>query len=138
MHVGLSSQAAQPWGTLTATKTHSGGGTFDSQLTVVPKFTFTRVSGGGSYVLDVGNPSWGIPASQITAVNTSWIAQLPGYSGSFHPGYSQGPTPEQIHYTTEYSNNCAEHESDPCGEECPDDGGPIDAEPIEGQTGTAH
>jgi hypothetical protein len=46
VHVGLSSLAAQPQGSLTATKTYSGGGTLDSSMTVVPKFTFTRVSGG--------------------------------------------------------------------------------------------
>jgi hypothetical protein len=128
VHVGLSSLAPQPWGSLTATKTYSGGGTFDSSLTVVPKFTFTRVSGGAAYVLDVGNPSWGIPASTITASNTPWVASLAGHIGSFHPGYSAGPTPAQIYYATVFSNNCAEHEAEPC-EDCPEDG--VDVEPVE-------
>lgn len=119
VHVGLSSLAAQPWGSLTATKTYSGGGTFDSSMTVVPKFTFTRVSGGAAYVMDVGDPGWGVPASTIAASNTAWITSLPGHTGSFHPGYSAGPTPAQIYYATVYSNNCAEHEGEPC-EECPD------------------
>jgi hypothetical protein len=127
VHVGLSSLAAQSWGSLTATKTYSGGGTFDSSMTVVPKFTFTRVSGGAIYVLDVGNPAWGIPASTIAASNTPWIASLPGHTGSFHPGYSAGPTPAQIYYATVFSNNCAEHEGTPC-EECPDG---VDVEPVD-------
>ena len=130
VHVGLSSLVAQSWGSLTATKTYSGGGTFDSSMTVVPKFTFTRVSGGAPYVLDVGDSRWGIPASTIAASNTAWITSLPGHTGSFHPGYSAGPTPAQIYYATVFSNNCAEHEGTPC-EECPDgvivDAGEIDA-----------
>lgn len=131
VHVGLSSLATQPWGSLTATKTYSGGGTFDSSMTVVPKFTFTRVSGGAVYVLDVGNPAWGIPASTIAASNTPWIASLPGHIGSFHPGYSAGPTAAQIYYATVFSNNCAEHEAGPC-EDCPDDvevEEPVEVEP---------
>lgn len=129
VHVGLSDLVAQPWGSLTATKTYAGGGTFDSSLTVIPKFTFTRVSNGTVHHLDVGNPNWGIPVSTITAANTHYITNLPGQSGSFHPGYSQGPTPEQIAYV-EFSNNCAEHEAEPC-EDCPDDGGPVEFEPAE-------
>lgn len=130
VHVGLSSLAAQPWGSLTATKTYSGGGTFDSSMTVVPKFTFTRVSGGAVYVLDVGNPAWGIPASTIAASNTPWIASLPGHTGSFHPGYSSGPTAAQIYYATVYSNNCAEHEAEPCVD-CPDGVVPVEPGEIE-------
>ncbi|MEM7480813.1 MAG: hypothetical protein AAF481_06540 [Acidobacteriota bacterium] len=127
VHVGLSSSAPQPWGSLTATKTWSGGGTFDSSLTVIPEFTFTRVSNGTIMVLDVGEPSSGVPASTITAAGTHYISNYPGKSGAFHPGYSQGPTPEQIAYV-EFSNNCAEHEAEPC-EDCPEDG--PDVEPID-------
>jgi hypothetical protein len=130
VHVGLSSAAAQPWGSLTATKTYSGGGTFDSSMTVVPKFTFTRVSDGAIYILDVGTPSWGIPASTIAASGTPWVASLPGHTGSFHPGYSSGPSAAQIYYATVYSNNCAEHEAEPC-KDCPDGGVLIDAGEIE-------
>lgn len=129
VHVGLSTAAAQPWGSLTATKTYSGGGTFDSSLTVIPKFTFTRVSNGTIYHLDVGVASWGIPVSTIQATTTHYVTSLPGFSGAFHPGYSQGPTPEQINYY-EFSNNCAEHETEPCGEDCPDEGG-VEIEPVE-------
>ncbi len=42
----------QPGGTLTATKTHCNGGTFDSSLDVCPTFTFTRQGGGGTVDLD--------------------------------------------------------------------------------------
>ena len=87
---------------------------------MVPKFTFTRVSGGAVYVLDVGNQGWGIPASTIVASNTPWVASLPGHAGSFHPGYSAGPTAAQIYYVTVFSNNCAEHEGEPCLD-CSDD-----------------
>jgi hypothetical protein len=135
VHVGLSSLVAQPWGSLTAKKTFAGGGTFDSSLTVVPKFTFTRVSGGAVHVLDVGNPGWGIPASTIAASATPWVANLPGNSGTFHPGYDRNTLAALIYYVTVFSNNCAEHEAKPC-EDCPDDDpdvepiDPIDIEPI--------
>ncbi|MEM7049030.1 MAG: hypothetical protein AAF604_05195 [Acidobacteriota bacterium] len=135
VHVGLSDEAPQPWGSLTATKTYSGGGTFDSSLTVVPKFTFTRISGGGNLILDVGDPNSGVPASTIQASNTHYINNHPGFSGSFHPGYSQGPTPEQINYI-EFSNNCAEHETEPC-EDCPDDPD-VEVEPVDPVEGEPH
>ncbi|MEM7480814.1 MAG: hypothetical protein AAF481_06545 [Acidobacteriota bacterium] len=133
VHVGLSTVAPQPWGSLTATKTWSGGGTFSSSLTVIPRFSFTRISDGQIVHLDVGVPSWGVPASTIQATNGHYVKNLPGFSGNFHPGYSPGPTPEPFNYY-EFSNNCAEHETEPCGEDCPDDDPdlePVDEEPVE-------
>ena len=44
-----------PMGSLTATKTHNNGGTFDSTLHVQPRFTFTKVGDPGDIrVLDTG------------------------------------------------------------------------------------
>ena len=48
----------------TGSMSFSDGGTFDSSLSVYPKFTFTRVSDGAVRVLDTGN-SGGGPSSQI-------------------------------------------------------------------------
>lgn len=49
------SEVPAPMGSLTATKTHDNGGTFDTILPVQPKFTFTKVSDPSEVrVLDTG------------------------------------------------------------------------------------
>lgn len=53
--VNLSQTAPQPPGSMTVRKTHPNGGTFDSQLPVIPRFTFERQSDGATRVLDLGS-----------------------------------------------------------------------------------
>jgi len=54
VHVDLSANPA-PQGSLTATKTHANGGTFDATLFVQPRFTFTQVGEPSNVrVLDTG------------------------------------------------------------------------------------
>ena len=49
------SMTSPPPGTLRATKTHCNGGTYESNLTVQPRFTFTKVDDPGlERVLDTG------------------------------------------------------------------------------------
>ncbi|UCE58729.1 MAG: hypothetical protein JSU63_14950 [Phycisphaerales bacterium] len=52
--VELSDVLTPPMGSITAVKTHCNGGTYNSVLHVQPKFTFTKVGGGGQVVLDTG------------------------------------------------------------------------------------
>ena len=54
MTVGLS-QIQSSTGSMTITDAGSNGGTFDSNLTIIPRFTFTRVSDGLVKVWDTGN-----------------------------------------------------------------------------------
>ena len=61
-------------GTLTATKTHDNGGTFDTTLSVQPKLTFTRLSDGAVLVLDTGLEER--PPLVFTSTNTPWVHEL--------------------------------------------------------------
>lgn len=54
VQVYLSTTAAQPVGTMTITKTHDDGGTFDSTFGVIPRFIFVRQSPAATMVLDCG------------------------------------------------------------------------------------
>jgi hypothetical protein len=64
------SPSPQPVGSMTITKTHPDGGTFDSTLPVVPLFTFTRVSDGAVRELDCGQA--GCPQLVLTGNGNSW------------------------------------------------------------------
>jgi hypothetical protein len=93
--VRVLTSAGQPGGTLTATKTHCNGGTFDSILAVCPTFLFTRVRDGMQLELDFCtgcNPS-GIV---MTTEGVSWVHDVePGLGAvspvcsDFHPGISE-------------------------------------------------
>lgn len=130
VHVGLSDLVAQPGGTLTATKTHANGGTFDSAFSVYPKFTFTPAGGGASASLDTGDPSWGTGASALQQGGGSWVDGLTGVpGGGFHPGYSDAGcgtpaciNPAVLWYLLWMLNNCAQHNVGPCTT-CPPGGG---------------
>ncbi len=126
VHIGLSDIANQTWGLITATMTFDNGGNFDSLLPLVWKATFTRVGGGGTFVLDAGDPQWAIPPATMQAFTIPWVAALPGYTGSFHPGYDPDQAARAAWYR-EYSQN-EDHEAEPC-EDCPDDGGGGEVEP---------
>lgn len=131
VHVSLSDLAAQPTGTLTATKTHANGGTFASSFSVVPKFRFTRVGDGAEETLDTGNPAYGLPPSGMSTSGVPWVDNLGGgsASGGFNPGYDgagcTNPTcinPALLYYLLFVLNNCAQHVAGPCTT-CPPAGG---------------
>ncbi len=99
------SEVPAPPGTITATKTHCNGGTYDSILNVQPKFTFTKVGGPGQPIgtqaeLDTGLA--GLPPVQVVqADNPPWSNDLDPYlnlaSGGeectgWHPGI-EDPNP---------------------------------------------
>lgn len=112
VHIGLSDAASQTWGSLTATMTHSNGGLFDSYLPVIWMATFTQVgSGGGVYVLDSGDPMWGLPPAEMESSGTPWVQDRPGYDGEFHPGIDQNGDPTPNSYEQYMSENCAFHEA---------------------------
>lgn len=101
-----------PSGTLTATKTHSRGGTFDSDFFVQPVFTFVKVSDPAQVrVLDTGIA--GFPPMLLTATGVPWLDGVPFSSCSpdFAPGLDldqfgqpfapevchDGPAPDHLH-----------------------------------------
>src|SRR3954454_5142683 len=60
-------------GSIKLTQSDPAGGTLDSQITVYPTFTFTRLSDGATKVLDVGAlPDGQRPDDPITAQGTPW------------------------------------------------------------------
>jgi hypothetical protein len=60
-------------GSIKLTQSSPNGGTLDSQVTVYPAFTFTRLSDGVTKVLDVGAlPDGQRPDDPITAQGTPW------------------------------------------------------------------
>ncbi len=65
------SQVTPPMGTMTATKTHANGCTFDAVLHVQARFTFTEVAGPGVGVLDTGVE--GIPHNQLVIGGASFV-----------------------------------------------------------------
>jgi hypothetical protein len=85
VRVELSSSHAQPGGSLTATKTHCNGGTFDSTLAVCPRFLFTRVDNPAEVLLldfCEGCDPGGIVMS---ANDIAWVAQAQPGLGLIYP-----------------------------------------------------
>ena len=71
VEVNLSDAPNPSSGTITAVKEHCNGGTYDSALSVSPKFTFTRVSDQLQLVLDAGLAGCG-PIDMSTSGDT-WV-----------------------------------------------------------------
>jgi hypothetical protein len=84
-------------GSIRITRSAPNGGTFDSQITVYPMFTFTRLSDGAQKVLDVGAlPDGSRPEEPIIGKATPWRAgcaapalDIPG----LNPGFCAGQLP---------------------------------------------
>ncbi len=78
---------------LTATKTHTNGGTFDSTFNVQPIFTFTKV-GDPSDVRVLSFYAEGIPAFNLASVGEDWSNQNPNgvpiNASNFYPGGTPG------------------------------------------------
>jgi hypothetical protein len=70
MYVCLSTSQPQITGNMLVRKTHSNGGTFDSDLPVIPKFVFVRQSDAQERTLDGGDsPFW---TDTIEALDVPW------------------------------------------------------------------
>ncbi len=64
-----------PLGTMTVTKTHANGGTFDASFRVQPRFTFTEVGNPGNVrVLDTGLE--GIPPNLLVIAVARWVHKV--------------------------------------------------------------
>ena len=102
VEVGLSSFQPQPTGQMTINHTTDEGGTYDADLCVVPKFTFTEVGNPGNIrVLDFGQE--GIPCQPIAVAGQPWCheAVLPLVNPNSGPNFfvkgqtnHSGPHPE--------------------------------------------
>lgn len=96
VRVGLSPSRPST-GTFTLTQTQADGGTFDSQLTVYPVFTFTRLSDGAERVLDVGAlPDGQRPDEPVVGDDTPWRAGcvLPALEiANLNSGFCAGQKP---------------------------------------------
>ncbi len=77
----------QQVGSLTATKTHPNGGTFDSVLPVQPRFTFTRLSDGAVRILDTGLA--GQPPVVLQGTAMSFVNQLHSSVDIIHDGQGE-------------------------------------------------
>lgn len=89
------SPARPSQGQITITKTSDQGGTFSSQLLVVPLFTFTRIPDGMQRALDLGSatPPTALNALSLQATNAPWRSGcalpalgVPGLNDGFCPG----------------------------------------------------
>ncbi len=80
-------------GTLTPTKTHANGGTFDSTLNVEPVYIFTRVS--GPLAISMLSYYWeNIPPFDLNSMGDDWSNQnpdgIPPNASNFYPGGTPG------------------------------------------------
>ena len=90
------SPGARSFGTMTITKTGETGGTFDSRLTVLPLFHFTRRSDGVQRFLDLGGitlPPAALDALTLKASGVPWTTgcadpalRVAGLNDGFCPG----------------------------------------------------
>lgn len=64
------SQSPQPQGSMTINRTHSNGGNFDTNLPVLPRFTFTRQSDSQIRILDFGIEA--IPPVILNGAGAPW------------------------------------------------------------------
>lgn len=85
VQVDLSPSEVPP-GTMTITKTHVNGGTFEATLPVQPRFTFTRVGDEAVRVLDTGDL---VPFLEFHVETTPWSI-CPGGGSNFCPGWDHG------------------------------------------------
>jgi hypothetical protein len=93
VHATLSPVRAST-GSIRLRQTAANGGTLDSQATVYPRFTFTRVSDGATKVLDVGAlPDGQRPDDPIVGQGTPWrigciapALNIPALNGGFCGG----------------------------------------------------
>jgi hypothetical protein len=77
--VGAEASASRPSsGSIDIVQQSKGGGTFDSRLTVYPKFTFTRLSDGRRRVLDVGALPDGTRPDDGLVLSSSGVPWRPG------------------------------------------------------------
>jgi hypothetical protein len=99
--VTLSDTPAGP-GTLTATKTHCNGGTFDMTLPVNPQLTFTKVDGPGSTpgtTVTLDAAAEGEPPLVLTTEGAPWVHSVwdmdvyiyAPFNGTFVPGVEETP-----------------------------------------------
>ncbi|MFH1843279.1 MAG: FlgD immunoglobulin-like domain containing protein [bacterium] len=101
-------------GTITATKTHDNGGTFDSVLLVQPRYTLTRISDGFELTLDTHDI--GLPPFEFEILDAPWVhAVEPSLhvitlnDGRFVPGVEEmapgDPLSQELHrvYANELS-----------------------------------
>ncbi len=84
VHVGLSVVPPQPQGTLNAVKTHANGGTYDAEIRVLPRITFTEV---GSFPPNIKTIDYGLPPVRppirINFFGANWVENLgPGLVGT--------------------------------------------------------
>lgn len=91
--VGLSCQAAQPEGTLTAHRFDDDDGWFETSFEVYPLYTFTRVSGGGVVVIDSADRTHGTGGVALNAgfVTYDCLGPAGGAGGGFTPGRAEHP-----------------------------------------------
>jgi hypothetical protein len=83
-------------GAMSIHRTSDGGGTFDSQLRVYPRFTFTRLSDGATKVLDVGAlPDGQRPDQPLVATGTPWRFGCipPAFKSKLNPAFCPGQRP---------------------------------------------
>jgi hypothetical protein len=84
-------------GSVRLTQTEPTGGTFDSQITVYPVFTFTRLSDGAQRALDVGAlPDGQRPDEPVVGNDTPWRAGCvpPALEiGNLNSGFCAGQKP---------------------------------------------
>ena len=83
-------------GTMSIQRSSDGGGTFDSQLRVYPRFTFTRLSDGATKVLDVGAlPDGQRPDEPLVATGTPWRFGCipPAFVSTLNPAFCANQTP---------------------------------------------
>src|SRR4051794_25043134 len=96
VRVGQSPSRAST-GSVRLTRTAPDGGTFDSQLTVYPLFTFTRLSDGTQRTLDVGAlPDGQRPDDPVVGTDTPWRAGCvpPALDiGNLNGGFCAGQKP---------------------------------------------
>jgi hypothetical protein len=84
-------------GSFRLTQANANGGTFDSEITVYPMFTFTRLSDGAVKVLDVGAlPDGDRPDDPVVGKATPWRAGCVAPAllvPSLNPGFCAGQRP---------------------------------------------
>jgi hypothetical protein len=100
VRVGLSSLKAS-----TGSMTIGSGGTFDSSLSVFPKFTFTRVSDGAVKVLDTGGSGLTAAASVADATVSDGVVFEPAPEPTIAPAPCRSTTINDFEGTAKFSSS---------------------------------